>query len=74
MKIICDTTFLDGVDRFEAGDARTVDDQRGAYFVANGWAHPAGAEPAAEPAAAAAADSVTLAVNNGTLGQAVRHG
>ena len=70
MKIICTTTFLHDRDRFEAGDARTVDDALGAYFVRNGWAHPAGAEPAA----AAAADSVTLAVNNGTLGQAVRHG
>lgn len=70
MKIICDTTFFDGVDRFEQGDQRTVSDDRGAYFIKNGWAHPAGAESAA----AAAADSVTLAVNNGTLGQAVRHG
>lgn len=69
MKIICDTTFLDGVDRFEAGDARTVDDQRGAYFVRNGWAHQAGTEPTA----AAVAD-VTLAVQNATLSQGVRHG
>ena len=43
MKIICDTTFLDGRDRFEKDDQRTVDDERGAYFIANGWAHEAGA-------------------------------
>lgn len=69
MKIICTTTFLHDRDRFEAGDARTVDDALGAYFVRNGWAHQAGAEPAA-----AAAGDVTLAVQNATLSQGVRHG
>ena len=69
MKIICDTTFLDGPDRFEAGDVRTVDDGRGAYFVKNGWAHEAGSEPAA-----IASGAVTLDVQNGTLGQEVRNG
>ena len=38
MKIECLTTFLDGRDRFEAGDIRTVEDARGAQFVAAGWA------------------------------------
>ena len=38
MKIEALTTFLDGTDRFEQGDARTVEDVRGAYFVTNGWA------------------------------------
>jgi hypothetical protein len=38
MKIKCLTTFLDGKDRFEADDIRTVDDERGARFCANGWA------------------------------------
>ena len=69
MKIICDTTFLDGADRFEAGDTRTVADTRGAYFVANGWAHEAGADPVA----LASAD-VTLTVQNATLGQEVTNG
>lgn len=69
MKIICDTTFLDGVERFEQGDIRTVDPKRGAYFVANGWAHAVGGEPAAP-----ASGDVTLAVQNATLGQEVRHG
>lgn len=38
MRIHCLTTFLDGSDRFEKDDTRTVDDERGARFVANGWA------------------------------------
>ena len=38
MKIECLSTFLDGRDRFEIGDVRTVDDERGAKFVAAGWA------------------------------------
>lgn len=42
MKIVCDTTFLDGADRFEKDDQRTVDDARGAYFIANGWVHEVG--------------------------------
>lgn len=38
MKIHCTTTFLDGRDRFEEGDVRVVDDDRAAYFIAQGWA------------------------------------
>jgi hypothetical protein len=38
MRIKCLTTFLDGAERFAADDIRTVPDERGAYFVANGWA------------------------------------
>ena len=38
MKIEALTLFLDGTDRFEAGDVRTVDDERGARLVGNGWA------------------------------------
>lgn len=38
MKIECLTTFLDGKDRYEIGDVRTVEDEKGAQFVANGWA------------------------------------
>jgi hypothetical protein len=43
MRIECTTTFLHGADRFEAGDVRTVPDDMGAYFVAQGWAK--GGEP-----------------------------
>jgi hypothetical protein len=38
MRIKCLTTFLDGAERYEADDIRSVPDDRGAYFVANGWA------------------------------------
>ncbi len=69
MKIICTTTFLDGPERFESGDVRTVDDARGAYFAANGWASPVGAEPI-EPASG----DVTLAVQSAVHIQGVSHG
>lgn len=61
MRITCTTAFLDGPDRFEAGDTRTVPDDRGAYFVANGWAAPVGDAPH-EPFAGA----VSLDVHNAT--------
>ncbi len=70
MKIICDTTFLDGRDRFEAGETRVVSDERGAYFVAQKWAHEEGAS-AVEPGAAMPA---TLTVDNAAHGQEARHG
>ncbi len=69
MKIICDTTFLDGTDRFEAGDQRTVSDERGAYFCSHGWAHEAGAEPST-----AQAGDVTLDIRNTGSSQEASHG
>lgn len=36
-------TFLDGRDRYEAGDERTVDERVGALSVRNGWAIEVGA-------------------------------
>jgi hypothetical protein len=63
MQIICDTTFLDGRDRFEQGEKRTVQptdtetsEQRAARFIGNGWAHEAGTEPAAADGAATSTD------------------
>lgn len=38
MRIKCLTTFLDDKECFEKDDVRTVDDERGARFVAAGWA------------------------------------
>ena len=70
MKIICDTTFLDGTDRFENGDQRTVDDVRGAYFIANGWAHQVGSELAP----ATPSGDVTLDVQSAVIGTEVRNG
>lgn len=70
MKINCLTTFKDGRDTFEAGDVRTVDDARGAYFVAHGWAAPVGGDAAA-PAAQPETD---LNINSSTIGQGTNHG
>lgn len=53
MRIEILTTFIDGRDRFEKDDIRTVSDEDAARFIKNGWAKPAGSEaPAvASPAA-----------------------
>jgi len=69
MKIICDTTFLDGKDRFENGDQRTVDDVRGAYFIANGWAHEVGGT-----ASDLFSGEVNLDVHNAVNGLKDNHG
>ncbi len=70
MKITCLTTFLDGTDRFEKDDTRTVSDERAAYFISHGWA----AEMGAQPAAAPADGEVTLDVQNASMGQGAVHG
>lgn len=69
MKIKIKTTFLDGRDRFEAGDARTVDDADGARFIANGWAYVVGGE-------ASPPDSgpVTLDIHDAKQGQGAKNG
>ena len=64
MRIECLTTFLDGTDRFEKGDVRTVDDARAQRFVDEGWAVPFGMTPEQ----AAATGSVTLAIQNSSIG------
>lgn len=69
-RIVCDTTFLDGTDRFEKGDVRTVDRERALRFVEAGWAHAEGTA-AAEPAAQGALD---LQVQSAVIGQEVRNG
>lgn len=68
MKITCLTTFIDGRDRFEKDDVRTVDDERGAYFVANGWATSGAAPVVVEPS------DVTLEVQDSVMGQEADHG
>lgn len=70
MKITCLTTFLDGRDRFEKDDVRTVDDERGAYFVSNGWAAEVGAEGVAAPAAG----PVSLDIHDSSIGLEDSHG
>ena len=71
MKIKCLTTFLDGSDRFEKDDERTVPDEDGAYFVANGWAE----DTAGRVATVNPASGVTdMAINNSTIGLGDNHG
>ena len=64
MKIKATTTFLDGTDRFEKDDERTVSDERGAYFIANGWAE----DVAGRVATVEAAATTDLNINNSGLG------
>lgn len=71
MKIKCLTTFLDGRDRFEAGDVRQVDDDRAARFIAAGWAADAAGSGSAVGAVPA---EVTLDVQSSQLAQGARHG
>lgn len=71
MKIKCITTFLDGTERFEQDDVRTVSDERGAAFVAVGWAEDAAGRVAtANPATG----STNLAIDNVTKTQEANHG
>ena len=62
MKIEALTTFIDGADRFEQGDVRTVSDERGAYFVGNGWAK----DMSGEVATGEAGGNADLAINSTT--------
>jgi hypothetical protein len=70
MKIECLTTFLDGTDRFEAGDIRTVDDERGARLVGNGWAK----DTAGRVATGAPGGNADLNIDNSRLGLGDNHG
>jgi hypothetical protein len=67
MRIYCLTTFLDGRDRFEEGDTRTVDPDCGRRFVAAGWARE-------EFDLAAAADSEPTATSLNTHDSSVGTG
>ena len=71
MKIKCLTFFLDGRERFEKDDVRTVSDEDGARLVANGWA-----EDTAGRVAKGNADSgvTDLAIDNSTIGLGDNHG
>jgi hypothetical protein len=71
MKIHCLTTFLDGTERFESGDTRTVDDERGARLVAAGWAEDmSGATMTGEETAGTS----TLKINSGKSATGDNHG
>ena len=71
MKIKAITTFLDGTDRFEKDDERTVSDERGAYFVANGWAEDVAGRVATVEATT---KETTLDIHNTVMGQEAKNG
>lgn len=71
MKIKVLNTFLDGRDRFEKDDVRTVSDEDGARFVGNGWAEDvSGAVVTGE----AAGDAGDLNINPVNHAQEATHG
>lgn len=71
MKIKCLTTFLDGTERFEQDDVRTVADERGAAFVAAGWAE----DLAGRVATGAEQNTASeLDIHGVNAGQGVQHG
>lgn len=72
MKIIVTTTFLEGRERFEQGDHRTVSDEDGARFIANGWAVADGETAPTDPLPVL--DSPTLDIKDGQHGQEASHG
>lgn len=70
MKIEALSTFLDGRERFEKGDIRTVDDVKGAYFIDNGWAKDITSDAAAAPFVGV----TDLAIQNVNLATGVTNG
>lgn len=71
MKIEVLIPFLDGTDRFEAGDIRTVHDERGTLFVAQGWAKDVEGSIANGTAAPTSTD---LDIQNSILNSGDNHG
>jgi hypothetical protein len=67
MKIEALVTFLDGRNRFEFGDVRTVPDEYGARFCAAGWAKDITGTAATGEATIGGAE---LSIHNSTLGTA----
>ena len=57
--------FLNGADRFEEGDIRTVPDVDGLRFVAAGWAEDIAGRVAGSKASA---ETVDLSIDKITLG------
>lgn len=70
-RIVCDTTFLDDRDRFEAGEIRVVDADRAQRFISAGWAHRADDQA---PAAPQVSGPAQLDVQGSVIGQEARHG
>lgn len=71
MRIKALTTFLDGRNRFEKDDLRTVSDEDGARYVANGWAEDEAGRVATGEAATGETD---LAIDKSVIGLGDNHG
>ena len=71
MQIQCLHTFLDGTQRFERDETRIVDDERGAYFVAQGWAKDLSGQATAGDTAAA---ETILDIQSGSIDAGDHHG
>jgi len=71
MKILVLTDFKDGRDQFVKDDIRTVSDEDGARFVANGWANDTEGRVATGTAEAGSTD---LDIQNSTIGLGDNHG
>lgn len=72
MRFKSTTVFLDGADRFEVEDQRTISDERGAYFVANGWGVDLDGRVAVEPHGGV--KESTLDIHNTVMGQEAANG
>lgn len=77
LKITCITTFMDGRDRFEAGESlateagcgcRVITADQAERFVAAGWAKDGSGD------VAEAAPAQALTINDGQHGQEASHG
>ncbi len=71
MKIKCTATFLDGKEKFYQDDVRTVSDEDGARFVANGWVEDVDGRVAT---GASASGETSLDIQNAVMGQEARNG
>lgn len=71
MKIKVLNTFLEGRERFEKDDVRTVSDEDGDRFVGNGWAEDISGLVAT---GAESGDAVDLNINSATHAQEATHG
>lgn len=70
MRIKCLMRFLDGKDEFLKDDIRTVDDERGARFVAAGWAE----DEAGRVATESVSGNADLNIQNSAVGLGDNHG
>lgn len=67
MWIRCKTDYLDGRDRFNAGELRLVSDERGMFYIYEGWAEEAPSPNLTDLPEAGEGTSTDLDIQSGTL-------